>query len=215
MRSIAGMLLQVLVCVTSIPGVIHAQSSGSAALDQRIQQFLDGRRGAWRDSNVSEADGRILHDLIVERGFRHAVEIGTSTGHSGIWLGRALARTGGRLITVEIDARRHRVAVDNFKAAGLADLIDARLGDAHQLVPQLDDPIDFVFSDADNEWYRNYFVALWPKITPGGCFTAHNVTGNMRGIREFLDHLKTVPDATTSIDRRSRSGISVTCKRKD
>lgn len=184
----------------------------SANLDRRVQAFLESRRGTWRDLNVPEVDGRTLHDLIVERGFRRAVEIGTSTGHSGIWIAWALAKTGGKLTTFEIDEARHRQAVANFREAGLDAYVDARLGDAHELVPRVEGPIDFVFSDADKEWYTRYFEALWPKMAPGGCFTAHNVTMRGSGIREFLDHLKTVEDGETTMDTKSRAGISITCK---
>jgi predicted O-methyltransferase YrrM len=186
-----------------------------AALDASVKAFFDRHRGTWRDLNVPESDGQLLHDLIIKHNFRNALEIGTSTGHSGVWIAWALARTGGKLITIEIDPERHKTALANFKEAGLAPYIDARLGDAHAIVPSLPGPFDFVFSDADKEWYKNYFVAAWPKVTPGGCFTAHNVSGRGAGpgIREFLEHLKTVPDATTTIDNTSSAGISITCKR--
>jgi predicted O-methyltransferase YrrM len=127
----------------------------------------------------------------------------------------ALAKTGGKLITVELDPERHRTALENFREAGLASYIDARLGDAHQIVPALSGPFDFVFSDADKDWYKNYFVAVWPKLEPGGCFTAHNVSGRGAGgggIAEFLAHLKTRPDAQTTIDT-SGGGISISYKR--
>ena len=184
--------------------------------DSVVQSFLDRRRGTWRDLNVPESDGRILHDLIVKRKFTRALEIGTSTGHSGIWIAWALAKTGGRLTTIEIDPKRHRAALSNFKETGLAPYIDARLGDAHEIVPALPGPFDFVFSDADKEWYKNYFVAVWPKVVPGGCFTAHNVSGRGvgAGIREFLAHLDVLPDAVTTIDKTSRAGISISCKRQ-
>jgi caffeoyl-CoA O-methyltransferase len=186
-----------------------------AQLDKTVQAFLDSRRGTWRDLNVPESDGRVLHDLILKHKFTRALEIGTSTGHSGIWIAWALAKTGGKLTTVEIDPQRHRAALANFKEAGLAPYIDARLGDAHDVVPSLPGPFDFAFSDADKEWYKNYFVAVWPKVVAGGCFTAHNVSGRgvAAGIREFLDHLKTLPDGETTIDSSSRAGISITCKR--
>lgn len=189
------------------------RSQSMSELDRRVQAFLESRRGTWRDLNVPEVDGRTLHDLIVENGFTRAVEIGTSTGHSGIWIAWALAKTGGRLITIEIDPERHREALRNFQEAGLADYIDARLGDAHELVPRLEGPFDFVFSDADKEWYTKYLVALWPKLEVGGCFTAHNVAfTRMPGIREFLDYLDRLPNAKTTIDDKSRSGLSITCK---
>ena len=185
-------------------------------LDRTVQTFLDRHRGTWRDLNVPDADGRALHDLILKHRFTRALEIGTSTGHSGVWIAWALAKTGGRLITVEIDPGRHQTALANFKEAGLAGYIDARLGDAHEIVPALSGPFDFVFSDADKDWYKNYFVAVWPKVVPGGCFTAHNVSGRNAGggIREFLAHLKTLSDGDTAIDRSSSAGISITCKRQ-
>jgi caffeoyl-CoA O-methyltransferase len=176
--------------------------------------LLDARRGTWRDLNVPESDGRVLHDLILSHKFTRGLEIGTSTGHSGIWIAWALAKTGGKLTTVEVDTDRHRTAVANFAEAGLASYIDARLGDAHELVPTLPGPFDFVFSDADKDWYTNYFVAVWPKVVPGGCFTAHNVSGRAGGgIGEFLSHLGKVPDAVTRFDTSSRAGISISCKR--
>jgi predicted O-methyltransferase YrrM len=186
-----------------------------AELDRTVQAFLDRHRGTWHDLNVPEPDGRALHNLIVKHRFTRALEIGTSTGHSGVWIAWALAKTGGKLTTVEIDPKRHQIALANFKEAGVAGYIDARLGDAHEIVPALAGPYDFVFSDADKDWYTKYFVAVWPKVVPGGCFTAHNVTGQSgAGIREFLAHLKTVPDADTTIDTSSREGISITCKRR-
>jgi predicted O-methyltransferase YrrM len=184
-------------------------------LDATVQAFLDKHRGTWRDLNVPESDGKLLHDLIVKHKFTRALEIGTSTGHSGVWIAWALAKTGGRLVTLEIDPQRHRTALANFKEAGLAAYIDARLGDAHEIVPALSGPFDFLFSDADKDWYKNYFVAVWPKVVSGGCFTAHNVSGRGvgAGISDFLSHIKTVSDGVTTIDTTSRSGVSITCKR--
>jgi len=187
-----------------------------AELDRTVQAFLDRHRGTWRDLNVPENDGRVLHNLILKHKYTRALEIGTSTGHSGVWIAWALAKTGGRLTTVEIDPGRHQTALANFKEAGLTAYIDARLGDAHQIVPALPGPFDFVFSDADKDWYKNYLVAVWPKLVPGGCFTAHNVSARFfggGGAREFLAHLKTLPDAETTIDTSSSEGISISYKR--
>jgi predicted O-methyltransferase YrrM len=205
--------------VTSATVLLMSEASGSAGsqdrfveLDRSVQAFLNRHRGSWRDLNVPESDGRALHNLILKHRFTRALEIGTSTGHSGVWIAWALAKTGGRLTTIEIDSGRHQRALANFKEAGVASYIDARLGNAHEIVPALSGPFDFVFSDADKEWYTNYFLAVWPKLVPGGCFTAHNVTGRARGIAEFMAHLKTLPDATTTIDTSSPEGISISCR---
>ena len=183
------------------------------SLDDRVRSFLDRHRGRWHDLNVPESDGKLLHDLIVEHRFTRALEIGTSTGHSAVWIAWALSKTGGRLITIEIDRRRHEQALENFEEAGLSGYIDARLADAHALVPRLEGPFDFVFSDADKGWYKNYLVAVLPRLEVGGCFTAHNVAGRLQaGIREFLDHLRAVPNLETTIDRSSGAGLSISCK---
>jgi caffeoyl-CoA O-methyltransferase len=180
--------------------------------DARVRKFLEGARGQWRDMNVPYADGQALYDLVTKRGFTRGLEIGTSTGHSAVWIAWAMSKTGGKLITIEIDERRHREAKANLEAAGVAPFVDARLADAHTLVEELPGPFDFVFSDADKDWYTKYFVALAPKLTVGGCFTAHNVLDGFEGVGEFLAHVRARKDFETEILRTSRSGISVSCK---
>jgi caffeoyl-CoA O-methyltransferase len=191
------------------------------ALDRQVQQFMDSRRGAWRDLNVPEVDGKALHDIIVQRGYKTALEIGTSTGYSGTWIAWALAKTGGKLITIEIDQSRHDEAVANFQAAGLSKYVDARLGDAHAIVPSLQGPFDFVFCDADKDWYVNYLKAVLPKLAKGGCFAAHNVRdssggwGGRGGFRrggwgaeggDYLEFAKSISSLDTKVLAISGSG---------
>jgi predicted O-methyltransferase YrrM len=201
-------------CLYLPVSVCIAQETAQQALDARVQQFLESNRYAWRDANVPEADGKVLYDLVVDNGYKRALEIGTSTGHSAIWIAWALSKTGGTLITIEIDEGRYRQAMENFEEAGLSEFIDARLADAHELVPELEGPFDFVFVDADKNWYANYFRAVLPMLEVGGCFTAHNVSGRgMRGIGEFLDELESTPNLETEVVQASRSGLSVSYKR--
>jgi len=205
-----------------LPGLVLAAAaasapagrSGTASLDAQVLTFLDGKRGDWQDMNVPYEDGKVLHDLIVSKGFKKGLEIGTSTGHSGIWIAWAFSKTGGRLVTIEIDERRHAEALGNFEASGVASFVDARLADAHQLVKQLTGPFDFVFSDADKDWYPQYFEDVEAKLVPGGCFTAHNASSPFGGIREFLERVRARSDYRTTIDRTSRAGISISCKER-
>ena len=204
------------VALTPLPLV--AQTHDQAALDGRVKRFLESRAGRWRDLNVPAPDGQLLHDLIVDHGYTRALEIGTSTGHSGIWIAWALSKTGGKLITLEIDPARHKEALANFEAAGLAGFIEARLGNAHEIVPALDGPFDFVFSDADKDWYPNYFRAVFPKLTAGGCYATHNISERGRGrgtagSHEYLELLRSTPGAETSVDERG-GGMAITFKRK-
>ena len=91
--------------------------------------------------------------------------------------------------------------------------IDARLADAHELVPELEGEYDFVFSDADKYWYKNYFVAMDPKLKVGGCFTAHNTAMRANGIREFLEYVESLSNYETTFDEDSREGISISYKK--
>jgi caffeoyl-CoA O-methyltransferase len=220
--AVALVLVLTAVLAASLPDGQTATASraqSGSGLDRKVRAFLDENAGRWRDMNVPEADGRILYDLILKNTYTGALEIGTSTGHSGIWIAWALSKTGGRLITIEIDESRRREAVANFREAGLEAFIDARLADAHELVPALPGPYDFVFCDADKDWYKNYFVAVLPKLAVGGCFAAHNVSERMRrggwGSADFLEHVLSLPFMETTFAEGSRSGMSVSYNRRD
>jgi predicted O-methyltransferase YrrM len=186
-------------------------------MDEKVRKFLDKMKNQWRDLNVPEQDGKILYEIIIQNKYKRALEVGTSTGHSAIWIAWALSKTGGKLITIEIDEGRRRQALANFKEAGLSDYIDARLADAHQLVNELLGPFDFVFIDADKEWYTNYAKALIPKLEPGGCMTAHNVEEGrffMRGTREYYEYMKSLPEFETSLHPKSSAGMAISYKKK-
>jgi caffeoyl-CoA O-methyltransferase len=150
-------------------------------LDEKVKRFLENKRWEWSDQNVPYADGKVLYDIIVKNKYKRALEIGTSTGHSATWIAWAISKMGGKLITIEIDETRYKEALANFEEAGLSDYIDARLANAHDLVKELEGPFDFVFSDADKDWYTNYFKAIAPKLTVGGCYVTHNVSAGWFG----------------------------------
>lgn len=193
------------------------------AIDQKVKKFLNKMRHRWRDLNVPEEDGKILYEIIVQNKYKRALELGTSTGHSAIWIAWALSKTGGKLITIEIDEGRYRQALANFKEAGLSEHIDARLADAHRLVNELSGLFDFVFIDADKDWYTHYAKALIPKLEPGGCMTAHNIEeprpayqGRYRlsSTDEYYEYMKNLPEFETTIHPRSRAGVAISYKKK-
>ena len=190
-----------------------AEKQENSELDRKIKTFLEKHKHQWYRMNVPESDGKVLYDLIIKNKYKKALEIGTSTGHSGIWIAWALSKTGGKLVTIEIDEPTYKTVLKNFKEAGLSDYIDARLADAHDLVPTLKGPFDFVFCDADKNWYKNYFVAVLPKLVVGGCYTAHNVSmrrgrRSRGGTGEFLDYVKRLPNFKTTVVNRWMSRYS-------
>ena len=198
--------------VLCIPGIAQ-NSKKNPELDQKVKAFLSSKRYSWRDLNVPASDGQLLFDIITKNGYKNAVEIGTSTGHSGVWIAWALSKTGGKLITMEIDEDRYKEALANFKEAGVADYIDARLCDAHEMAKQLNGPIDFVFSDADKDWYTNYFKELAPKLIVGGSFVSHNITQTrrQRGITEYVNYIEAQPNFKTTYNNDG-GGVSISQK---
>ena len=186
------------------------------ALDEKVRMFLENRKGTWHDWNVPYSDGKILYDLVLKNRYKKAIDIGTSTGLSAIWIAWALSKTGGKLITIEIDKGRHKKALANFREAGLSEYIDARLADAHDLVKKLEGPFDFVFSDADKDWYINYFKEVSPKLESGGCFAAHNVRPagrrGMAGAQAYLKYVQRLSNYTTTVDNTG-GGVAISYKK--
>jgi len=209
---ITCMCLSILL-VGTVLSAFAQKTATSKDLDAKVEKFLNENRRNWHDLNVPYKDGQTLFNLIIKNNYTRALEIGTSTGHSSIWMAWALSKTGGKLITIEIDEDRYKTALNNFKKAGLEEFIDARLADAHQLVKELKGPFDFVFSDADKEWYTQYFKDVDPKLVVGGCFTAHNVTDGFGDVKRFLNYVRSLPNYETTIDHSSSSGISISYKK--
>ena len=152
---------------------------------------------------------------MLQRGFKRILQVGTSTGHGAIWLAWAAAKTGGRLTTIEIDKGRHEEAMRNFKLVGVDAFIDARLADAHELVKQMPGPWEFVFQDADKDWYLNYWNDLKSKIAPNGCYSADNVLRpGAREVTQFVEAARGDPAFTTSIeDLGSGEGVLLACRK--
>jgi caffeoyl-CoA O-methyltransferase len=213
-----ALLAHIVLCVQPCNSQVRTVEG---SLDEKVERFLNKMKSQWQDLNVPEEDGRALYETIIKNRYTKALEIGTSTGHSATWIAWALSKTGGKLITIEIDEERHREALAHFKEAGLSQYIEARRADAHQLVKKLPGPFDFVFIDADKNWYIQYAKDLVSKVEPGGCIAAHNVVepppgrtgGYWRGTEEYYLYMKTLPEFETRIHPRSAAGLSLSYKR--
>jgi predicted O-methyltransferase YrrM len=202
-------ILTVAVLVAAAAMLVEAQRRGgfrgfgradevpTLARSDAEKRVLDTLREAQRTGatylNVSASDGRILRVLAESSGAKNIVEIGTSTGLSGLWLSLAAMSTGGRITTFEIDRGRAATARRHFQQAGVDHLITVVEGDAHQNVTKLKDPIDLLFIDADKEGYLDYFNKLLPLVKPGGLILAHNVNS----APDYLRAVTTNPELET------------------
>ncbi|OHB78737.1 MAG: hypothetical protein A2Z25_19935 [Planctomycetes bacterium RBG_16_55_9] len=177
--------------------------------EKKILSILDDILARQRYRNVPPQDGRLFRILAESMNAKNVVEIGTSTGYSGIWFGMALQKTSGKLTTFEIDAQRAATARANFERAGMADTITLVEGDAHDKIKSLKDPIDILFLDADKEGYIDYLNKLLPLLRPGGLVIAHNITPGMAD-PAYMEAITANPDLETIV----RSGVSLTLKKR-
>jgi predicted O-methyltransferase YrrM len=121
------------------------------------------------------------------------VEVGTSMGYTALWLGEAARATGGRVIGTEFLESKHAIATDYIVRAGLADIVEVRLGDAKESLAAIDGPIDLVFVDAWKTDYIGYFDMLLPKLRVGGTLVADNITfpeSNAEAMAEYTDYVR-------------------------
>ena len=167
------------------------------ALDAAIQATTDA---GMPMINVAPNQGKLLQVLALAAGARTILEIGTLAGYSTIWLARALP-AGGRLITLEADPKHAAVARANIARAGLADVVDLRLGPALETLPRLASeghgPFDLVFIDADKpntapyfEWAlkltrRGSLIIADNVVRDGAVIDAASTDASVQGVRRF------------------------------
>lgn len=185
----------------------------ASAQEQRLLDVLADVGRNQRYLSVPEEDGRLLRVLVESIGARHAVEIGTGTGYSGLWLALGLVGTAGRLTTFEIDRRRHAMARENFSRAGVGEVVTAVLGDAHVEVKRLSGPLDLVFLDADKEGYLDYLTKLRPLVRPGGLVVAHNMASPPPD-PAYVRAVTTDPALETVFLNMHAAGVGVTLKKR-
>lgn len=181
--------------------------------EEKIYKALEEIRKGPSYANVSIRDGRLLRLLTEAVNARTVVEIGTSTGESAVWFALALKRTGGKLYTHEIDRERARIARENFKKAGVEDLITLIEGDAHETVKQHDKPIDIVFLDADKSGYPDYLQTLLPLVKPGGLVIAHNMNYPDPDPK-YIEAITKNPELETMFLLMETAGLGVTMKKR-
>ena len=177
-----------------------------------LEEMLDDQYSAML--SVPPEDGRVLRLLTESIGAKNVVEIGTSNGYASIWFCLALRTTGGKLTTFEIDAKRASLARENFKRAGVDNLVTIIEGNAHEKVTMLKEPIDIVFIDADKDGYLDYLNKLFPLVRPGGLILAHNTSDVGYRMQDYLEAITKNPELETIFLHEETTGIGVTLKKR-
>jgi predicted O-methyltransferase YrrM len=169
----------------------------AALLDElaRFGEENDERQSerAKRMLNITPDTGRLLSILVRSIGAKQILEVGTSNGYSTIWLADAARDTGGRVITLELDPEKVKLARANLTRAGLADRVDIVPGRAAESLTALPGPFDLVFLDADRPSYLAYLELVVPKVATRGLIVADNVTSHAQELQYYLARVKSHP----------------------
>jgi predicted O-methyltransferase YrrM len=184
------------------------------AVDRYFERLLvpplrDFDAGVLPPHEVTPLQGRLLELLVRLAGAGSVLELGTLGGYSTIWLARGLG-AGGRIVTLEVSPQYARVARENFYRAGVAGLVDLRVGPAADTLRELDGPFDLIFIDADKRSNPDYLADAVRLSRPGTLIVADNVVRggavvdpevddpSVTGVRRFIELVAEHPrlDAT-------------------
>ena len=146
--------------------------------------------------NISRTTAEFMYNFIVDGNIQSVIEVGTSNGYSGIWLGKALKKTGGKLTTIEFYDKRLDIAKENFQKCGVSDIITTLKGDAATILEHLPDDyrVDFAFVDANKRQYVDFFRLIHPHLVAGGYIACDNIISHAAKVQTFLDAINNHPD---------------------
>lgn len=151
------------------------------------------QRDFW---NISRATAEFLYLSIIEHKAQNVLEVGTSNGYSGLWISKALKKTGGKLTTIEYYPKRQNIAIENFTKCGTIDIVTPIIGSACDVIKDFSDDIkfDFIFVDANKRESIDYFNLIHPHLEKGGIYTCDNVLSHKEKVQPFIDAIDVHPD---------------------
>ena len=151
------------------------------------------QRDFW---NIARPTAEFLYNTIINEGFVSGIEVGTSNGYSGIWLGKAFKKNGGHMRTIEFYEKRYSVARENFEKSGVSDVITICPGKALAILEYLPEDLmfDFAFVDANKSESVDYFRFIDPHLKVGGIYTCDNVLSHKEKVQTYIDAISSRKD---------------------
>lgn len=177
-------------------------------LIQELDELGKSRNDAWQ---ITREEGDLLYHIALGMRAKTIVEVGTSYGFSGLFWAKALTRIGGQLHTIDRDPRKYTSSRETFARAGVDGVINNYLGNAKQVLANMNGPIDIAFIDADKPATRDYFDLLWPMISAGGCIITDNAATHRKELGEFISYVRSINGAS-SVEVNIGNGIEWTIK---
>ncbi len=173
-----------------IPEAVLKQMRRLEAIDTRDR--VDGTARDKRLRQVPPETGRFLAIIAATAPKGNFVEVGTSAGYSGLYIGLACREVGARLTTIEMLEEKAQMAAETFRLAGMDDIIDQVVGDAREYLREMAD-ISFCFLDAEKEVYSECYDLIVPRMVTGGILVADNVISHAQKLQPLVDRALTDP----------------------
>ncbi|NLI93419.1 MAG: O-methyltransferase [Peptococcaceae bacterium] len=164
---------------------------------------------------VTPGVGNFLQLLVETTGARSVLEIGTAIGYSTMYLAKGVTKTGGKVVTIDMNRGRMERAIEYLRRAGLDAQVEYKIENALHYLPRVSEPFDFIFIDAAKGEYPQYLDLLVPLVRTGGILVVDNVLfrgwvvpgstfdekyNKMVGaVRDFLNKLVHLPGFRVSI----------------
>ena len=162
--------------------------------EKDLEERAKGLPTSVRMRSITPDVGLFLNIMVKTAKAKNLLEIGTSSGYSTIWLGLAAKENEGKIITLENDPRKVKLATTHITRAGLEDVITIIEGDAKSTISNFNQEFDFIFIDAEKEDYIAYFDLVFPLLKVGGIIIADNVVSHSDTLKEYVDHVRSNPN---------------------
>lgn len=161
--------------VRSVLAAYDARREEEFALFQRLKPEEIRARSDQFLMSVGADAGAFLNSLVRHGRLSRILEVGTSFGHSTVYLAEAARAIGGSVVSCDLSAEKQRYARDMLRRAGLEDQVEFKAGDAAEIIAALDGPFDFVLLDARTANYVKFFDLFLPRLAPGAFVAADNI----------------------------------------
>ena len=172
----------------------------SQTLEARIKDVIGKLLPYYKSEQygpIHYEEGRFLQILVEITNAKSVLEIGASMGFSSLCMALGLIKTGGKLITIEIDPERARFAIKNFEEAGVNHFITLLKADAFTIIPTLKEKFDFIFLDATKKEYASFLKICIPLLKDGGLIVSHDTLSNAGDVTDYMDTVNNHPDLET------------------
>jgi len=165
-----------------------------------VLNTIDAQRSTENPTwNIDANTGTFLNTLVRAIKATRVLEIGTSTGYSGIWLAEPLTEHNGELVTIESHAERFSIATQNFTDAGLSEIITQIKGHAPEVLDDVEGNFDLMFFDATKMEHIDYFSYCESRLNVGGLIITDNVLSHAQELESYIDFVQKKQNFQSSV----------------